>query len=161
MSSMICFLPSSSPSRAFRAEPRITGISSPGKLYWLNSSRTSSSTRSRSSSSSTMSHLVHENHDAGHLHLAGEENVLAGLGHRAVGRGYNENGAIHLSGAGDHVLDVVGVTRAINVSIVTSIGLVLHVRDRDRNATRPLFGSVVDRVERRGTRRHPARPASW
>ena len=44
-------------SRAFRPEPRITGISSPGKLYFFKSSRTSVSTRSISSGSSTMSHL--------------------------------------------------------------------------------------------------------
>ena len=40
-----------------QAEPRMTGMSSPGKLYLLSSSRTSSSTRSSSSSSSTMSTL--------------------------------------------------------------------------------------------------------
>ena len=39
------------------ALPRITGASSPGNLYWVSSSRTSSSTRSSSSSSSTRSHL--------------------------------------------------------------------------------------------------------
>src|SRR5690606_15973544 len=44
-------------SSAFSAEPRITGMSSPGKSYSLRSSRTSSSTSSRSSSSSTMAHL--------------------------------------------------------------------------------------------------------
>ena len=47
----------SSDSSALSAEPRITGMSSPGKSYDDNSSRTSNSTRSRSSSSSTMSTL--------------------------------------------------------------------------------------------------------
>ena len=46
-----------SPSSAFRAEPRMTGVLSPSKPYSLSSSRTSISTRSISSSSSTMSHL--------------------------------------------------------------------------------------------------------
>ena len=44
-------------SSAFKAEPRTTGISSPGNSYSVSKSRTSSSTRSRSSSSSTMSTL--------------------------------------------------------------------------------------------------------
>ena len=47
----------SSPLRAPRAEPRMTGMSSPGKSYSERSSRVSISTRSMSSSSSTMSHL--------------------------------------------------------------------------------------------------------
>ena len=55
------FLPhsrSGSPlSSAFSAEPRMIGMSSPGKSYDDSSSRTSSSTRSSSSGSSTMSHL--------------------------------------------------------------------------------------------------------
>ena len=43
---------------AFKAEPRITGIVSPGNSYLVRRSRTSSSTSSRSSSSSTMSTLL-------------------------------------------------------------------------------------------------------
>src|SRR5213596_3519491 len=56
-SSRIACLASSSPSSAFRAEPLITGVSSPGNSYSLSRSRTSSSTSSRISSSSTMSTL--------------------------------------------------------------------------------------------------------
>ena len=55
--------------------------------------------------------LVEEDHDVGHLDLAGQQDVLAGLGHRPVGRGHDQDGAVHLGGAGDHVLDVVGVAR--------------------------------------------------
>ena len=82
---------------------------------------------------------------AGHLDLAGQEDVLAGLGHRAVGRGDDQDGAVHLGGAGDHVLDVVGVAGAVDVGVVARVGLVLHVGDGDRDAARALFGSVVDR----------------
>ena len=46
-----------SPSNAFKAEPRITGVSSPGNSYSVNSSRISISTSSTSSSSSTKSTL--------------------------------------------------------------------------------------------------------
>ena len=92
--------------------------------------------------------LVQKHHDAGNAHLASQQNVLLGLRHRAVGRRNHQNRAVHLRRAGDHVLDVVGVTGAVHVRIVTVRGLVLHVRRRDRDAALPLFRSVVDRVER-------------
>ena len=57
MSSRMASIHLASPSRAPRAEPRMTGMSSPGKSYSERSSRVSISTRSISSSSSTMSHL--------------------------------------------------------------------------------------------------------
>ena len=44
-------------SRALRAEPWMIGVSSPGKSYSLRSSLISISTNSRSSGSSTISHL--------------------------------------------------------------------------------------------------------
>src|SRR5207302_312397 len=54
-----------SPAIAFKADPRITGTSSPGNSYLLSSSRTSSSTRSNSSASSTRSHLFRNTTIAG------------------------------------------------------------------------------------------------
>ena len=62
--------------------------------------------------------LVEEDDDVGDLHLAGQEDVLAGLGHGAVGGGDHQDGAVHLGGAGDHVLDVVGVPGAVDVGVV-------------------------------------------
>ena len=59
----------------------------------------------------------------------------------------NEDGAIHLSGAGDHVLHEVGVARAVDVSVVTLSGLVLDVGDVDGDTTLLLFRSGVDLVE--------------
>ena len=91
--------------------------------------------------------LVEEDDDVGHFHLAGEQDVLARLGHRAVGGGHDEDGAVHLRGAGDHVLDVVGVAGAVDVRVVARVGLVLDVGDRDRDAALALLGGVVDRIE--------------
>ena len=92
--------------------------------------------------------LVEEDHDVGHLHLAGQQDVLAGLGHRPVGGGHDQDGAVHLGGAGDHVLDVVGVPGAVDVGVVAGLGLVLDVGDGDGDAALALLGRVVDRVER-------------
>ncbi len=62
--------------------------------------------------------LVHEHDHLRHADLAGEQDVLAGLRHRAVGRRDDEDRAVHLRRAGDHVLHIIGVARAIDVRIV-------------------------------------------
>ena len=77
--------------------------------------------------------LVEEHHDLRHANLAGEEDVLAGLRHRAVGGGDHENGAVHLGRTRDHVLHEVGVPGAVDVRVVALVGLVLHVRHGDRH----------------------------
>ena len=78
--------------------------------------------------------------------LTGEQDVLAGLRHRAVGGGHNENRAVHLRRAGDHVLHIVGVAGAVDVGVVAVLGLVFHVSGRDRDAARLLFRRLVDLV---------------
>ena len=70
--------------------------------------------------------------------------MLTGLGHGTVGRSHDQDSAVHLGSTGDHVLDVVGVARAVNVSVVTVLGLVLNVSGVDRDATSALLGSLID-----------------
>ena len=84
--------------------------------------------------------LVEEDDQGGHADLAGQQDVLAGLGHRAVGRRDDQDRAVHLGGAGDHVLDVVGVARAVDVGVVPLLALVLDVRDGDGDR----LGRVAD-----------------
>ena len=72
--------------------------------------------------------------------------MLAGLRHRAVGGGHDQDGAVHLRGAGDHVLHVVGVAGAVDVRVVAVVGLVFDVRGRDGDAARLLFRRLVDLV---------------
>ncbi len=91
--------------------------------------------------------LVEEHDHVRHADLAGEQDVLARLRHRAVGGRDHEDRAVHLRGARDHVLHVVGVARAVDVGVVTVLGLVLDVRRRDRDAALLLLRSVVDLVE--------------
>src|SRR4051812_11268588 len=94
--------------------------------------------------------LVEEDHDVGHADLAGEQDVLARLGHGAVGRGDHEDRAVHLRGARDHVLHVVRMAGAVDVRVVALVGLVLDVRRGDRDAARLLLRRVVDLVEGAG-----------
>ena len=88
--------------------------------------------------------LVHENNDVGNTDLTSEQDVLTGLGHGAVRCGNNEDRAVHLCCAGDHVLNIVSVAGAVNVCIVTVIGLVFNVSGVDGYTTGFLFGSLVD-----------------
>ena len=78
--------------------------------------------------------------------------MLAGLGHRAVGRGYHQDRAVHLRRAGDHVLHVVGVAGAVHVRVVPLRRLVFHVRRVDRDSARFLFRCLVDFVITHGLR---------
>src|SRR5690606_1336927 len=54
----------------------------------------------------------------------------------AIDSGDDENGAIHLRGAGNHVLHVVGVAWAVDVRIVTVRRRVFDVRGGDRQNLR-------------------------
>jgi len=72
--------------------------------------------------------------------------VLTRLGHGAVGGRDHEDGAVHLGGAGDHVLDVVGVTRAVDVGVVTVVAFVLDVSRRDGDTTRAFFRGAINLV---------------
>ena len=90
--------------------------------------------------------LVQIHHQCRHPDLARQENVLARLRHRPVGRAHHQDRAVHLRRPGDHVLDVVGVPRAVDVRIVALFGLVLDVRRVDRDAARLLLRRLVDLV---------------
>ena len=91
--------------------------------------------------------LVQENNDVGNANLTSKQDVLTSLSHRAVGCSDNEDSAVHLSSTGDHVLDVVSMAGAVNVCIVTLVGFILNVRNRNGNAALALFRSLVDVLE--------------
>ncbi len=78
--------------------------------------------------------------------------MLARLRHRAVRRRNNQDRAVHLRRARDHVLHIVGMARAVDVSVVTLLRLILDMRRRDRDAARLLFRRLVDLVVSRERR---------
>src|SRR5882724_87891 len=80
--------------------------------------------------------LVERDHHVVQTDLLGQEHVLARLRHDRVERRDDQDRAVHLRGAGDHVLDVVGVAGAVDVRVVARRRLVLHVRHRDRHGLR-------------------------
>ena len=104
--------------------------------------------------------LVQENENGRHVDLTGEQQVLTSLGHGAVGSSDDQDSAVHLGSTGDHVLDIVGVARAVDVGIVAALdlavlaglvvvaltveGLVLNVSGVDGDTTLALFRSLID-----------------
>ena len=132
--------------RAALAEPLTIGMSSPGNSYLRQQFANFQFDELEQFRVVDHVDLVEEHDDRGHADLAGEQDVLAGLRHRAVGGRDHQDRAVHLGGAGDHVLDVVGVARAVDVRVVAVRGLVLDVRGRDRDAARSLFGRLVDLI---------------
>jgi len=92
--------------------------------------------------------LVDEYHETWNVHLTSKKDVLTGLGHRTIGSSNYDDGAIHLSGTGNHVLHIVSVARAVNVSIVTLGGLILDVSGVDGDTTLLLLRGVINLIER-------------
>ena len=88
--------------------------------------------------------LVEEDNDCRNTDLASEQDVLTRLRHRAISSGNDEDCTIHLSGARDHVLDIVSVARAVNVCIVTFRRLILNVCRVDRDTALTLLRSLID-----------------
>ena len=71
--------------------------------------------------------LVHEDNKARNVYLASEKHVFARLRHRTIRSSYYDDSTVHLSSTRDHVLHIVGVTWAVNVSVVTVSRFVLNV----------------------------------
>src|SRR3984893_9012198 len=92
--------------------------------------------------------FIQKHHNGRHADLPSEQNVLARLRHGAVRGRNHQYGAIHLRRAGDHVLDVVRVARAIHVRVVAVLRFILHVRNGNGDAPLALFRRVINGIKR-------------
>jgi hypothetical protein len=70
--------------------------------------------------------LVQEDDEVLNANLSAQEDVLTSLGHSTVDSGDDKDATIHACSASNHVLDVISVTGAVNVTIMACLGLVLH-----------------------------------
>ena len=93
-------------------------------------------------------HLVQKHNDPGNARLPCQVDLLPGLGHGTVGCGNHQDGPVHLHRAGDHALDAVGVTRAVEVGVVPVFGLIFDVRDGDGKTGLFCFCGFVELAER-------------
>ncbi len=91
--------------------------------------------------------LVQVNHDVRNANLTGQQDVLTGLWHRTISGRANQDCAVHLGSTGDHVLHIVSVTWAVNVSVVTDQRVVFNVRGVDGDTTSFFFWCAVDFIE--------------
>lgn len=97
-----------SPSSASLAEPLTIGVSSPEVVLGQQFANFHFHQLEQLGVVDHVS-LVQEDDDVRHANLARQQDVLAGLRHRAVSGRHDQDRAVHLGGARDHVLDVVGV----------------------------------------------------
>mmetsp|Transcript_11920 Transcript_11920/g.28261 ORF Transcript_11920/g.28261 Transcript_11920/m.28261 type:complete len:224 (-) Transcript_11920:53-724(-) len=70
--------------------------------------------------------------------------MLSGLGHRTISSGDDQNSTVHLRSSRDHVLHVIGVPGAIDVTIMTVICFVFDVRGVDGNLSSLFFWRSID-----------------
>ena len=90
--------------------------------------------------------LVDEYNYCRNAYLTSQKDVLLGLSHRAISTSNNEDSAVHLSSTGDHVLDIVSMAGAVNVSVVTLLSLILNVSGVDCDTTLSLLRSLIDLI---------------
>ena len=91
--------------------------------------------------------FVQEDDDVRYTNLTRQEDVFARLRHRAVSSGDHEDGAVHLGGTGDHVLDVVRWPGQ-STGVVTVGRFVFNVRGVDGDAACLFFRRRVNLVGR-------------
>ena len=89
--------------------------------------------------------LVHKHDQLLDTDLTSQQQVLTRLRHLTVRSGHHNDRTVHLGSTRDHVTDVIGVSRAVDVRVVAVGRLVLDVRSRDRDTALLLFRRLVNR----------------
>lgn len=91
--------------------------------------------------------FVHEYYDVRYTYLTGQKDVLSCLSHNTICSSYNKDSSVHLSSTCDHVLNVIGMTWAVNMCVVTFLCLILNVSCGDCDTTFSFFRCFIDILE--------------
>ncbi len=84
--------------------------------------------------------------------------MLPSLRSRTIRRRHHQNRPIHLGRPRNHVLDVIGMTRHIDMGIVPQRRLILDMGNLNRDPPLPLLRSLINLIKRRKRiTRHPLR----
>ena len=74
--------------------------------------------------------------------------MFTSLRHRTICSTNHKNGSIHLCSTSNHILDIVGVPRTVNVSIVTIFSLILNMRCLDSNPSFSFLRCIINSIKR-------------
>ena len=88
--------------------------------------------------------LVEEDDDVLDTDLSAEQDMLSRLWHGTIGSRHDEDTTVHAGGTSDHVLDVIGVTWAINVTVMAGSRLVLDCGSINGNTSGLLLRGSID-----------------
>ena len=91
--------------------------------------------------------FIQEYDNGRYADLTCKKDMLPGLRHGTVSCSNNQDCTIHLGGTGNHIFDIVSVTRAVDMRIMPLGRLVFHMRCSYGNATLFLLGSLIDLAE--------------
>mmetsp|Transcript_18471 Transcript_18471/g.36981 ORF Transcript_18471/g.36981 Transcript_18471/m.36981 type:complete len:225 (-) Transcript_18471:213-887(-) len=80
-------------------------------------------------------YLVQKHHQRRYADLARKKDMFARLWHGAISGRYYQNSTINLSCSSDHVLDVISMSWAVNVSVMSGFSLVLDMCSVDSDTT--------------------------
>ncbi|CAB4791481.1 unannotated protein [freshwater metagenome] len=71
--------------------------------------------------------LIQSNNQRRHTNLTSKQHMLTSLRHRTISSRHNQNRAVNLSSTSDHVLDVISMSRHINMRVMTIRSLILNM----------------------------------
>lgn len=90
--------------------------------------------------------LVEEDNEVLDADLTAEQDVLTSLGHGAIDSGHDKDATVHTGSTSDHVLHVISVTGAVDVTVMACLSLVLDSGSVDGDTSCFLLRGLIDIV---------------
>jgi len=88
--------------------------------------------------------LVQEDDDVFDTDLSAKENMLSGLRHGTVSGRHHEDSSVHSGSTSNHVFNIISMTRAIDMAIMSGLSLILDGRSIDGDTSGLLFWSLIN-----------------
>ncbi len=88
--------------------------------------------------------FIHEYKHCWYVNLVCKKDMFTCLRHWTVISGNHKNCTVHLGSTCNHILDIVSVTRAVNVCIVTCRSLIFNVSSVNGNTPFLFFRCIIN-----------------